>query len=81
MPFYTYVLKSISRVTYYYGHTHDLQARIHCHNQGRVRSTKNRGPWEVHYFEIIPTKSEAYRRELFFKSFEGRNWLRENKII
>jgi len=79
--FYTYVLKSLKDSGYYYGHCADLEMRIAKHNSGKVRSTKSRKPFQIHYFDIFNTKSEAFKREQFFKSFAGRQWLIENKII
>ena len=79
--FYTYILRSLKDSRYYYGHTADLDKRLKEHNAGKVRSTKGRIPFEVHYSEIFETKSEAYRREMFFKSREGRDWLFTNRII
>ena len=45
-----------------------------------VRSTKGRRPWKIVYSEAFETKSEAYRRELFFKSIEGYIYLKEKGI-
>jgi len=79
--FTTYILKSKKDQGYYFGHCGDMDARLFMHNNGKVRSTKNRIPFSLHYQETFPTKSEAYKRELFFKSFEGRLWLISNNII
>jgi putative endonuclease len=79
--FYAYVLKSIKTGTYYYGHTVDLDNRLKNHNQGKVRWTKPRRPWNLIYSEPFETKSEAYKRELFFKSIEGYRYLKEKGII
>ena len=79
--YYTYILKSEKDGGYYFGHCANLEIRLAQHNQGKVRSTKGRRPLIVHYKEMFNTKSEAYKREIFFKSFEGRKWLKENKII
>ena len=38
-------------------------------------------PFVLYYSEEFYSKSEAYKRELFFKSFEGRKWLYEKKIL
>jgi putative endonuclease len=81
MSFTAYILKSIKDKGYYFGQTLDLKARILKHNSGRVKSTKGRRPFEIHYFEEFESRSEAYRWEQFFKTFEGRIWLKENKII
>lgn len=79
--FTVYILKSIKDGRYYFGHTQNIINRLADHNRGKVKSTKNRVPLLIHYTETAETKAEAYRRELFFKSFEGRKWLHENKII
>jgi putative endonuclease len=71
---------SESHGSYYYGHTHDLDKRLSQHNKGQVRYTKSKRPWIIHYFEIYPTKSEAAKREYFFKSIEGYQWLKKEKI-
>ncbi|MEO6694601.1 MAG: GIY-YIG nuclease family protein, partial [Ignavibacteria bacterium] len=59
----------------------DLNCRIKRHNAGKVKSTKHRRPLEIIYSEEFVTKSEAIKRELFFKSIAGYNWLKANKII
>jgi putative endonuclease len=79
--FKTYILQSLNDGSFYYGHSKDLNQRLISHNRGKVRSTKARRPWEVYYFEEFETKSQAYRRELFFKSIEGYKYLRESGII
>jgi len=79
--FYTYILISVSTNRHYYGHCKDLSVRLAIHNSGKVRSTKAYRPWKIHYYETYTTKSEAFRREMFFKTVEGKNWLRTNGII
>jgi putative endonuclease len=81
MLYYTYILKSLSDNGYYYGHTSDIENRLKMHNNKKVRSTKSRIPLVLHYFETFDTKSEAYRQEMFFKSAEGKIYLRLKKII
>ena len=64
MPFYTYILKSLKDDGYYYGHTSDIENRLKRHNSKKVKSTKSRIPFVLHYFETFQTKSEAYLQEL-----------------
>ncbi|OYD17552.1 hypothetical protein CH333_00500 [candidate division WOR-3 bacterium JGI_Cruoil_03_44_89] len=71
MPYYVYVLKSIKDGWLYVGQTSNLQKRLLCHNQGGVRSTKGKGPFKIAYVEEYNTRSEAIRRERFFKSPQG----------
>jgi len=35
----------------------------------------------LHYFEEFETRSEAFKRERFFKSIDGYNYLKSQKII
>nr|WP_319776224.1 GIY-YIG nuclease family protein [uncultured Sphaerochaeta sp.] len=79
--YYAYILKSLKDNRYYYGHTENLTKRLQVHNSGKVRSTKGRRPWKVHYFEEYETKAEANRREMYFKSIDGYNWLKLKEII
>ena len=81
MSYFTYIIKSDKTRSYYFGHCQDLSIRLLRHNAGKVKSTKNKKPWLLHYYEEYNTKSEAFRREQFFKSFEGRKWLYENEIL
>ncbi len=79
--FFTYVLKSEKKGTHYYGHCQNVDIRLKRHNAGKVRSTKSKRPWKLIYFEKFPTRSEAYKRELYFKSRAGYKLLKKNKII
>jgi putative endonuclease len=81
MSFTTYILKSQKDNGYYFGHTKNMDSRLEKHNLKLVRSTKARAPFELHYYEHFETKSEAFRREMFFKSIEGRSYLIEKNII
>ena len=81
MKFYAYILKSLSHGNYYYGSTNDLEKRISQHNNGQMKYTKGRRPWILHYFEEFDTRSEAQKREYFFKSIEGYNYLKQANII
>ncbi len=66
---------------FYFGHTSDLETRLVQHNGEKTKSIKHRIPFVIHSSESYATKAEAVKRELFFKSFEGRKWLYENKIL
>jgi putative endonuclease len=80
MGFFTYILKSEKDGKYYYGSCENIEIRLCEHNEGKVKATKFRRPFFLHYFEEFETRSEAYRRELFFKSIDGYKWLKEQKI-
>ena len=78
--FYAYILKSVKDSGYYYGSTSNLDNRLKTHNAGKVRSTKGRRPWKLHYIEKYESRSEAVEREMFFKTIDGYNWLKSQKI-
>lgn len=79
--YFCYILKSQKDSRYYFGFTSDIDQRLKKHNAGDVQSTKHRRPMVLHYFEQFENKSEALKREKFFKSFQGRQWLHANAII
>ena len=78
--FYAYILRSLKDGGYYKGSTSNLENRVKAHNAGKVRSTKSRRPWKLHYFEKCNSKQEAIKGEMFFKTINGYNWLKNNKI-
>ena len=78
--FYSYIIKSLKDGKYYYGSTNNIASRLLKHNKGDVKSTKNRRPFEMHFFEIHQTRSEAFKREMFYKSIEGYQYLKINGI-
>jgi putative endonuclease len=80
MPF-AYILKSLKDSKHYYGSTYKLEQRIKDHNRGKVKSTSGRRPLILHYFEEYDNIHNARRRENFFKSINGYNWLKKKGII
>ncbi len=75
MNYFTYILQSIYKKSYYIGYTHNLASRIDKHNSGFTKSTKSGIPWELVYFEQFETKSEAIKRELEIKSKKSRKYI------
>ena len=73
---YVYVLLSTSTKKFYTGCTSDLRARFEQHQSGMVRSTKNRGPYELIYYEACTNELDAYAREKYLKSGVGKRYLR-----
>lgn len=74
--FYVYVLKSSKDQKFYTGTTNNLEERLRQHNYRMVRSTKNRGPLELIYYEACLNKYDAYCREKYLKSGMGKRYLR-----
>jgi len=79
--FFAYILKSLKDGKYYYGSTSDIDLRLIEHNKGKVKATKGRIPFVLHYSEQFQTRSEAVKREMYFKSIHGYDWLKEHDII
>jgi putative endonuclease len=63
--FCAYILKSQKDGRYYYGSCGDIGVRMNYHNKGRVKATKGRRPFVLHYLEEFLTRSEAVKREIF----------------
>lgn len=74
--FYTYVLKSKKDGKLYTGSTNDLRKRFNEHNNGRIVSTKNRGPFILIYYEACLNEQDARYREKYLKSGMGKRYLR-----
>jgi putative endonuclease len=76
-----YVLHSDKDCKRYIGVTSDISRRIIEHNLGLVKSTKNRRPLVLIYKELFSNKSEAMKREKFFKTGKGREYLKDHGIF
>lgn len=74
--FYTYILLSRKDNHWYTGATNDLRKRFKQHNDNKVFSTKNRGQFELIYYEACLNKDDAFEREKYLKSGPGKRYLR-----
>lgn len=74
--FYTYVMRSVKDGKHYTGFTNDLRKRFSDHNNGKVSSTKNRGPFELVYYEACLNQQDATAREKYLKSGMGKRYLK-----
>jgi len=61
--FYMYILKSSADNNLYIGSTRDLKKRFIEHNKGLSKSTKNRRPFKLIYYEAYLAESDARKRE------------------
>lgn len=76
MFFYIYVLKFNQDNKFYTGYTENLKLRLEQHNKGKVRSTKNRGTFNLIYFEGCLNQQDATHREKYLKTYLGKMFLR-----
>ena len=74
--YYVYALRFLNDGGLYIGCTYDLRKRIKAHSSGLVKSTKNRLPMELIYYEACLNQSDAFRREKYLKSTYGRRYLK-----
>ncbi len=73
---YTYVLQSLVDNKFYTGYTSDLESRLKMHNNGLVKSTKNRRPLKLIYFEACLTQQDALHREKYLKTTYGKRYIK-----
>ena len=73
--FQVYVLKSTKDGNLYVGCTSNLEKRVKEHNQGRVKSTKNRRPLILIYKEEFADRYKAFRTEKLYKTPVGKRAL------
>jgi putative endonuclease len=60
MAHFVYILKSLKDNRFYIGETADLERRIFEHNEGWVKSTRDRRPLIIVYTETLESKSELF---------------------
>ena len=75
--YFAYIIRSINHDYFYKGHCKDLQKRLAQHNSGMTVSIRPYIPFEIVYFEEFETEAEAVKREKYFKTSRGREFLRK----
>jgi putative endonuclease len=76
MFFYTYILFSLKDKQFYIGFTSNLKRRLKEHLLCKTKSTAHRKPLKLIYFEGHRSKTDAMRRESYFKTDKGKTTLR-----
>lgn len=61
--YYVYLLQSQKDNSIYVGYTTDLVTRFKTHNLGHEKSTKDKVPWELIYYESYKDRMLARKRE------------------
>jgi len=77
MNYFVYILYSVIFKRTYVGQTDNISNRLLYHNSGKVKSTKPYKPWILMYSEVFMTRSEAMKREQWYKSSGGRKKISE----
>lgn len=74
--FYLYILL-LANKQLYTGLMANLKRRYFEHQEGKVKSTKNRRPLKLIFYEAYLLKSDVVRRERFLKTTEGKRLLKQ----
>lgn len=74
--YYIYILKSTIDHQFYTGYTNNLESRIKLHNEGKVRSTANRLPFKLVYYEACLNQQDATHREQYLKTAWGKRYIK-----
>jgi putative endonuclease len=74
--YYVYILKSELDNKFYTGYTKNIELRFDKHQKGQVKSTKNRRPLKLIYFEACLNQQDATHREKYLKTHYGKMFIR-----
>lgn len=69
--YFVYILYSQKIKNLYVGHTSNLERRLQQHNDGLIKTTKNRRPLILIHKASYTTRYDAMRREKYLKSLYG----------
>jgi putative endonuclease len=75
--YYTYILRSLKDNKFYTGFTKNLKLRFDEHVKGKVKSTKDRRPLELIYYEACHSQTDATHREKYLKTYHGKSFIRK----
>ncbi|WP_294818581.1 GIY-YIG nuclease family protein [uncultured Flavobacterium sp.] len=75
--YYVYAISSLNRNYIYVGLTGNIERRLNEHNSGKNRTTKPYRPFLLIFTQICPTREEARKLEVYYKSGIGKEKLRQ----
>ena len=78
--FFVYVLKSKKDGNLYFGYASDLKRRFKMHNAGKVKSTKERLPFDLVYYEAYKSEKDARSREIQLKKMGSQRESLKKKL-
>ncbi len=73
---YVYVLQAIEDQRLYTGCTRNLRLRLDLHEAGKVKSTADRRPLTLIYYEACLNEKDAFRREKYLKTTYGKRYIK-----
>ena len=75
--YYVYTLRSEKDNKNYVGYTKNLKLRFEQHCKGLIKSTKNRRPLKLIYYEACLNQQDATHREKYLKTYYGKMYLKK----
>lgn len=75
--FGVYIIRSRKDGSLYTGYSSDVKKRFSEHQKGQVYSTADKRPLEILFCELYKNKEDALKRERFFKTGWGRNYIKK----
>lgn len=79
MKAYLYILQSLKNNSYYVGSTTNINQRLSFHNNGYVKSTKNKRPYELVFTQEFEDIKTAHKAEIKIKGWKRKDFI--EKII
>ena len=76
-----YVIKSLTSGLLYVGMAQNVQNRLNEHNSGKSKFTSGHRPWVLVYSEEVGSTQEARKKEKYYKSTAGKNFLRKQGLL
>ncbi|MDK2772051.1 MAG: GIY-YIG nuclease family protein [Flavobacterium sp.] len=77
MPYFVYILHSLTKDKFYIGYTANLPERIIRHNQKSKGFTGSTNDWKLVYKEEFISQSEAILREKQIKNWKSKSKIQE----
>lgn len=74
---YVYVLQSEKDKKFYTGYTRNLKLRFEQHLKGYSKSTVDRRPLKLVYYEVCLSQADATKREKYLKTYHGKMFIRK----
>ena len=77
MPYFVYILHSLTKDKFYIGYTANLSERIIRHNQKSKGFTGSTNDWKLVYKEEFTSQNQALLREKQIKNWKSKSKIQE----
>jgi len=77
---YVYITQSKVDKSHYVGSTTNPEQRLYDHNEGSVRYTKSKRPWDMIWFCAFTNKEKALEFEKYLKHGSGHAFAKKHLI-